>query len=335
VRRYTKTLTGSEFLAISPLQQVQRALIEARMADKHRDSFGLTTKRRSSSCVDPLAAAKHKLANATPKGSVDDIHNRDMTAEVKTACLLCFGLARCELESQLFACFITVLIQDLQQQCKLTLGVALTLQEAVALVTDLATPGTTTVRGVHFLRGFFKAGDEHKSALAAAAVQHTAAARTRHSRTAAELAASTAAAAVLSTPHTHADAAAARTLLAAAAHAAATASGDSSLNSIAVTQAFAGPLTPCQLRAQIARCWGAAAAGALTVAQLAAVFAAVDSAKRGIVQGEAFLKWVAGASAGAKAAAAQRAQRNAAARVRVLTAAGVQCAPLQPALLGR
>jgi hypothetical protein len=87
VRRCTKTLTGSEFLAISPLQQVQRALIEARMADKHRDSIGLTAKRRSSSCIDPLAAAKHKLANATPKGSLDDFHNRDMTTEVKTACL--------------------------------------------------------------------------------------------------------------------------------------------------------------------------------------------------------------------------------------------------------
>jgi trimeric autotransporter adhesin len=223
----------------------------------------------------------------------------------------------------------------LQQQCKLTLGVALTLQEAAALVTDLATPGTISVRGVHFLRAFFKAGDEHKSALAAAAVQSTAAARTRHSRTAAELAASAAAAAVLSTPHTHADAVAARTLLAAAAHAAATASGDSSLNSLAVAQAFAGLLSPYHVRAQIARCWGAATASALTVAQLAAVFAAVDPTIRGTVQGEAFLKWVAGASAQAKAAAAQRAQRNAAARVRVLTAAGVQCAPLQPALLGR
>jgi hypothetical protein len=225
--------------------------------------------------------------------------------------------------------------QDLQQQCKLTLGVKLTLPEAAALVTDLAAPGATTVRGVHFLRAFFKAGDDHKSALAAAAAANSTTARSRHSRTAADLAANTAAAAVLSTPHTDADAAAARTLLAAAAHAAATASGDSSLNSLAVVQAFAGLLSPCQLRAQIARCWGAATASALTVAQLAAVFTAVDPANMGKVQGEAFLKWVAGASAGAKAAAAQRAQRNAAARVRVLTAAGVQCAPLQPALLGR
>jgi hypothetical protein len=234
------------------------------------------------------------------------------------------------------ACLTT--IQDLQQQCKLTLGVALTLPEAAALVADLAAPGTTTLRSVHFLRAFFKAGDEHRAALAAAT--YSTAARARHSRTAADLAANAADAAVLSTPHTDADAAAARTLLAAAAHAAATACGDKSLNCNAAAQPFAGLLTPLQLRAQIARCWGGAtscssSACCLSDAQLAAVFAAVDSQHRGKVQGEAFLKWVAGGAAGAKAAAAQRTQRNAAARVRVLTAAGVQCAPLQPALLGR